>query len=204
MLKLEIHKQQINYSKEKKMRKLLFCAVLIIVAVGLSCTGKQKQNHAVSVGLNQAQAAMQEQSHPMDSTMAHKAMADTTKAPAKVMKVTGDKGVGPITEIKLDPTDPKLAKQGQTLFNANCSACHTLDAKKTGPPLRHITLDHAPEFIMNMILNPVEMQKKNHEIMGLVEDYGVLMSDLHLKKEQARAILEYLRSEGEKTKPAGK
>jgi mono/diheme cytochrome c family protein len=186
------------------MRKLLFCAVLIILAVGLSCTGKQKQNYTVNIGINQAQAAIQEQSHPMDSTMTPKAMADTTKASTKGQKMTLDKGIGPITEIKLDPIDPKLAKQGQALFNANCAACHTLDAKKTGPPLRHITLDHAPEFIMNMILNPVEMQKKNPEIIKLVEDYAVLMSDLHLKKEQARAILEYLRSEGNKAKPAGK
>jgi mono/diheme cytochrome c family protein len=190
------------------MRKLLFGAVLIILAAGMSCSGKQNQskNTAEATTTRGANAALAASS---DTTKAIK--QDTTKPPVDSTqhegmehKSTLDKGIGPVKEVKLGPLDPKLAKQGQSLFNANCGACHTLDVKKVGPPLRGITNTHAPEFIMNMILNPTEMQKKNHEIMELVEDYGVLMSDLHLKNDQARAIVEYLRSESEKSKPAGK
>jgi mono/diheme cytochrome c family protein len=180
------------------MQKLAFAAVAVILTLGISCSGKQQNNQTANLGVKNAQASVQEQPRPVDSTKAghHEGMEHEG--------MMGDKGIGPIKEVKLGPIDAKLVKQGKTLFDANCTACHLLDEKKIGPPLRHVTHEHAPEFIMNMILNPVEMQKKNPEIMELVEEYGVLMSDLHLKKDQARAILEYLRSEGDKAKPTGK
>lgn len=107
---------------------------------------------------------------------------------------SGDKGIGPVKSVKLGPIDQNMVKQGQTLFTANCTSCHDLDAKKVGPPLRPVAKTHTPEFIMNMILNPVEMEQKNAEVKGLVKQYNVTMPNLNLKQDQARAIYEYLRN----------
>ena len=107
-----------------------------------------------------------------------------------------DYGIGPIKPpLNLPPVDLKLAKWGKTLFDQKCVVCHTLDAKKTGPPLRFIARDETPEFIMNLLLNTTEMQQKDEHIKQLIKQYNnVLMIDYKLSKNDAHAILEYLRA----------
>ena len=39
------------------------------------------------------------------------------------------------TSLKAQEGDPA---KGKKLFNANCAACHKLDAKMTGPALRNV------------------------------------------------------------------
>lgn len=43
------------------------------------------------------------------------------------------------------------AVQGKALFNANCAACHKLDAKMTGPALRGVTAKHDKEWLHKWI-----------------------------------------------------
>ena len=105
-----------------------------------------------------------------------------------------DKGVGPIQEIKLGSIDNKLAKNGKLIFENKCMACHKLDKKFTGPPLGDITNRKTPEYIMNFILNPEGMTKDNPSGQALLEQYLTAMPNLQLKTNDARAILEYLRT----------
>jgi hypothetical protein len=47
---------------------------------------------------------------------------------------------------------------------------------------------------MNFLLNTATMEKKDTVIEKLVPEYGMKMPPQHLNKEQARELLEYLRS----------
>ncbi len=114
---------------------------------------------------------------------------------------TQDKGIGPIKEVKLGPIDEKLVAQGEKLFAAKCTVCHQLDTKKIGPTLRDVTKQETPEFIMNMMLNTDQMERKNPHVKKLIAQYQTYMTILDLSQDDARALLEYLRSEGEKGAP---
>lgn len=106
-----------------------------------------------------------------------------------------DKGIGPVTEIKLDSINPALAENGKVIFETKCIACHKLDMKLTGPPLKEVTKRRTPEWIMNMVLNPVEMTQKNLIAKTMLENFKVQMVTQDLTKEDARAVLDYLRKE---------
>lgn len=105
-----------------------------------------------------------------------------------------DNGIGPISELKLGPISKKLADEGQDLFNSKCMACHNLDNKVIGPPLRDITQKQSAVFIMNYLLNTTVMQQKDQSVKDLIQEYnGVVMPNQNLTKKQARELLEYLR-----------
>ena len=105
-----------------------------------------------------------------------------------------DKGIGPIKNLKLGEIDKSLLPKGRALFNEKCVVCHSLDSKKIGPPLRFVARDQTPEFIMNLLVNTVEMQQKNEQIKQLISQYKVIMVDYKLSEEQAKDLLEYLRA----------
>ena len=108
---------------------------------------------------------------------------------------TKDKGVGPIKELKLEPINQKLANDGKAIFAAKCSVCHSLDQKIIGPPLRKVTMRRSPEYIMNMILNPTNMEKEDPIVKELHKNYiATPMTDQSFTQAQARVLLEYLRS----------
>ena len=104
-------------------------------------------------------------------------------------------GIGPVTEpLTLGPINHEQAEEGQKLFEAKCSACHKLDERYVGPPLGGITEKVTPEFAMNMILNPQEMYTRHPAVKELLGQYMTQMPNLGLTQEQARAIVEYLRT----------
>jgi mono/diheme cytochrome c family protein len=106
-----------------------------------------------------------------------------------------DRGVGPIQSLKVSPAvDMTLAAEGEKLFVSKCSACHKLDVKYVGPPLRDVTKRRSPEWIMNMILNPDKMTKENETAKELLGKYMTQMTNQNVAQNDARALLEYLRS----------
>ncbi len=106
-----------------------------------------------------------------------------------------DKGVGPITEAKIESTiDKAMAAKGQTLFTNKCSACHKMDERYVGPALKGISQRRSPEWAMNMILNPGEMLEQNEAAKDLLAEYLVPMTFQNVSKEEARQIFEYFRS----------
>ncbi|MGB8490811.1 MAG: cytochrome c [Bacteroidales bacterium] len=105
-----------------------------------------------------------------------------------------DRGIGPIKSIKLGAINPEMVEKGQGLFNSKCIICHDLDQKKIGPPLRTITITRTPEFIMNMMLNTAQMQQQDTVVRNLIRTYKVPMTPPNFSTEEARSVLEYLRS----------
>ena len=116
---------------------------------------------------------------------------DTTKADPKP---GGDRGIGPVKNVKLGPIDPKLVKEGKNLYSSKCMICHDLNQRKVGPPLGEVTKTRTPEFVMNLLLNTVNMENEDPVMKDLISQYHIPMTSPGVSQQQARAILEYLRS----------
>lgn len=105
-------------------------------------------------------------------------------------------GVGPVESVDLtDEIDAELATTGEGIFQTKCVACHSFDQKLIGPAMKDVTERRNPAWIMNMILNPMEMTQKDPIAKALLEEYGAQMVNMNVTKEDARAILEYLRQQ---------
>lgn len=106
------------------------------------------------------------------------------------------KGIGPVTSITLaEAIDPTLTKEGQRLYRKLCLACHRIGKKSIGPDLQGILKRRTPEWVMNMTLNPERMVRKDSLAYDLFWEYkGSPMANQDLEQEEARAILEYLRT----------
>lgn len=104
-----------------------------------------------------------------------------------------EKGIGPIREVSLGEIDAALAAQGEEIYNMKCTACHKMEERYVGPPLGDVLDRRAPEFVMNMILNPAEMVEKHPEVKAMLAQYLTPMPNQSLTEEEARAVLEYLR-----------
>ncbi|MCI0472258.1 MAG: cytochrome c [Ignavibacteria bacterium] len=106
-----------------------------------------------------------------------------------------DRGVGPVKELKLGEIDRNMVQEGEDLFRKKCSTCHRIDRKLIGSALKGITERRTPEWIMNMILNPDGMINENKAAKELFESYKVRMAPESVSEQEARKILEYLRTQ---------
>lgn len=107
-----------------------------------------------------------------------------------------DKGIGPVKSITLaEKIDEELAKKGNELFQAKCTACHKTTKKFIGPNPTGVLERRTPEWIMNMILNPDVMVVKNAAAKKLMIEFnGAPMANQNLAEDEARSILEYFRT----------
>lgn len=116
--------------------------------------------------------------------------SDEDDTPIDPMK---EKGIGPVSELKLGPIDQTMVEKGKEIFELKCTACHKFEEKVVGPALQGITKRRTPEWIMNMILNPVEMTQKDKIGQDLLATHLTQMTQQNLTEFEAREILEYLR-----------
>jgi cytochrome c1 len=108
-------------------------------------------------------------------------------------------GIGPVTEpVTLGAFDHELAEDGAELFATKCSACHKLGERYVGPALGEVLTRRTPAFVLNMIQNPQEMYERHPVTKQLLAEYMSYMPNQGLTPEQARAVVEYLRPEGQK------
>jgi cytochrome c len=104
-------------------------------------------------------------------------------------------GVGPITApVELGPIDAAKAARGEELFQYNCEACHMLDERFVGPPLGRVLEHRSAAFVMNFILNPEQMVREHPEGQKLLAEYPLVMPYQNISEDEARAIVEYLRT----------
>ncbi|HHS95118.1 MAG TPA: cytochrome c, partial [Phaeodactylibacter sp.] len=122
------------------------------------------------------------------------------KKPKSMLKEKSDPmktiGIGPIKELTLpDAIDEAMAEKGKTIYKEKCTLCHKPNKKFIGPPLKGIFKKRNPAWVMNMILNPEEMVQKDPIAKQLLLEYkGSPMINQNLTQQEARAILEYLRT----------
>jgi len=104
-------------------------------------------------------------------------------------------GVGPVEPFELTAIDPALAATGEEVFTVKCSACHRMGERYVGPALADVTTRRSPAYIMNMILNPEEMIQRHPEAKALLAQFMTPMANQNLTEEEARAVLEFLRTQ---------
>lgn len=131
-----------------------------------------------------------------DQNAANDTPATKNDTPPTTNALPKGSGIGPVKAFRLPETvDSELAEQGKGIFQQKCTACHMPDQKLVGPPLKGVIEKRRPEWIMNMILNPIEMLQKDPEAKALLKEFNnVPMTNQNITEEEARALLEYFRT----------
>lgn len=108
------------------------------------------------------------------------------------------------TEIKTvemtNPLNKEWVAAGKAAYETKCLACHKLtDEKLVGPGWAGVTKRRQPVWIMNMVTNVEMMLEKDEEAQKLLEQCLVRMPNQNVTQEDARKLLEFMRSnDGEK------
>ncbi|MGI9625335.1 MAG: c-type cytochrome [Longimicrobiales bacterium] len=106
-----------------------------------------------------------------------------------------EQGIGPVKNLVLADIDPVLAAEGESQYTLLCSACHKFPERYIGPELGTVLSRRRPEFVMNMMLNANEMMQRHPVVRELLAEYIAPMAQQSVSPEQARAILEYIRTQ---------
>lgn len=98
------------------------------------------------------------------------------------------------------PLNKDWVNTGKSIYDTKCLACHKLtDEKLVGPGWSGVTKKRQPVWIMNMITNVDMMLEKDEEAQKLLEQCLVRMPNQNVTQEDARKIIEFMRSnDGEK------
>lgn len=99
-----------------------------------------------------------------------------------------------------NPLNQEWVGKGKAIYDMKCLACHKLTADKlVGPGWLDVTKRRKPVWIMNMITNVDMMLEKDDEAQKLLEQCLVRMPNQNITTDDARQILEFMRSnDGEK------
>lgn len=119
---------------------------------------------------------------------------DVTELAQSENEVHGEK-IEP-SEVQLTtPLKPEWVSDGKSIYEMKCQSCHRLtDERLVGPGWKGITQKREPAWIMNMITNVDMMLETDPEAQKLLEQCLVRMPNQNVTKEDARKILEYMRS----------
>lgn len=162
------------------MKFSLNLLILIIAYLIIGCGDKSKEEKSnyIKINANESKESFQ---------------STSTNSLNKID--LNNKGIGPVTEIDLaTEINQSLVTNGNNLYKKMCITCHRAQKKFTGPPLSGILERRSPEWVMNMILNPDVMTKKDPIASALSKEYmGAPMIKQYISEKDARAILEYLR-----------
>lgn len=105
-------------------------------------------------------------------------------------------GIGPIKEtITLTEIDLAKVELGKTIFDSKCLSCHKFGDRYVGPDLAQIMDTRSPAYIMNMMMNPAEMVQKHPEARAKLAEFMTPMPFQNVSEEDARNILEYIRTQ---------
>jgi len=93
------------------------------------------------------------------------------------------------------PLNQEWVKTGKSTYDLKCQSCHKLtDERLVGPGWAGVTKRREPHWIMNMITNVEMMLETDPEAQKLLEQCMVRMPNQNLSKEQAREVIEFMRS----------
>lgn len=105
------------------------------------------------------------------------------------------------TEIKpgevtlTTPLNKDWVANGKAIYDLKCQSCHKLtDERLVGPGWKGVTQKREPHWIMNMITNVDMMLEKDPEAQKLLEQCLIRMPNQNIAKDDARQILEFMRS----------
>ncbi|MBZ9627873.1 cytochrome c [Psychroflexus sp. CAK1W] len=166
------------------MKPLIKISSIFLLGLLIACggNGEKKEKDQIKVG---QQSKTEKKSEPATQSTSETSAEDDM----------ANLGIGPIKSVDIsEGINKEMAARGKKVYNNLCTACHKMDNKFVGPAQGGVTERRSPEWIMNMILNPEEMIKKDP--IGkrlLVESNMAVMANQNVSEEDARAILEYFR-----------
>ena len=126
--------------------------------------------------------------------------------PVDVQELVKDKPEVHGTEVKesditiTNPLNAEWVTTGKATYELKCQSCHRLTEEKlVGPGWKNVTTRRKPVWILNMVTNVEMMLEKDAEAQKLLELCLVRMPNQNLLLEDARKVLEFMRSnDGEK------
>ena len=130
------------------------------------------------------------------ATSADSTASSSTAAASSSAGTSDIKGTGKFTDVKLThPLDQAMIKQGKSIYDVKCSACHkTTSEKLVGPGWKGVTDRRKPEWIMNFVTNTEVMLNKDTAAQAMIEKCMVRMPNQNLTDDDARHILEFMRN----------
>ncbi len=98
------------------------------------------------------------------------------------------------------PLNATWISAGKSSYELKCQSCHKLTNEKlVGPGWKDVTRKRQPLWIMNMITNVEMMLETDPEAQKLLEQCLIRMPNQNISKDDARQLLEFMRSnDGEK------
>ena len=159
------------------MKKYLIIGSVFLMALFVGCGDKKEEKKGFEMKRSQKES-----------------VSDTEKQGTPVD--LSNKGIGPIKELTFDAEiNEEMAAMGETLFTQKCTQCHLKDQRLIGPAMTDVYDRRSPEWVMNLMLNPEEMLKKDPIAKALMAEYNnAIMLNQNLTEEEARALAEYLRT----------
>ncbi len=126
--------------------------------------------------------------------------------PVDIQELTKDKPETHGTEVKegditlSTPLDQAMVTAGKATYELKCQSCHKLTEEKlVGPGWKDVTKKRKPVWIMNMITNVDMMLETDPEAQKLLELCLVRMPNQNINTDEARKVIEFMRSnDGEK------
>ena len=155
------------------MKRLFFLAAVALIMAACGGNTQEKNPYTMEGGTQEAKEA---------------ANANPSYDP--------NRGTGKFTHVDIPAAlDAAMAEKGQKVFEVKCNSCHKLTNEKlVGPGWLGVTKRYAPEWIMNFITNPDPMIEKDPVVQAELEICLVRMPNQNLSDTEARAILEFMRS----------
>lgn len=99
------------------------------------------------------------------------------------------------SDITLGDIDQGKVKLGEEIYDVKCQACHSLGTNRVvGPGWEGVVEQRQPEWIMNMIVHTDAMLESDEEAQKLLEECLVRMPNQNLTTDDARNVLEFMRT----------
>lgn len=98
-------------------------------------------------------------------------------------------------DVTLGPIDQGKVAKGKEIYDVKCQSCHSLGTNRVvGPGWAGVAEQRKPEWIMNMIVHTDAMLESDTEAQALLEECLVRMPNQNLSKDDARNVLEFMRT----------
>jgi len=107
-----------------------------------------------------------------------------------------NRGLGRHESVDLgEGIDASLASAGESIVKVKCTSCHKLGSDRlVGPGLKGVTERRTPVWLMNFITDPDPMIDEDPVLQEQLELCLVRMPNQNIADDEARSIIEFLRS----------
>ncbi|GAB3319349.1 c-type cytochrome [Hymenobacter humi] len=168
-----------------KLRGLAVALATSTLLLAAACGGNDN-TASESAGTTSASETDQRDEAAVNGTAATPATPAASDGPALITKA----------DLKLSPTvDASLAAKGKSMYELKCQSCHSLGENKVvGPGWKGITTRREPEWIMNMVVHTEAMLEKDPAAQKMLEECLVRMPNQNLSQDEARGVLEFMRT----------